>query len=645
MGGFATLSDIEAFEAIPLAERNLPESTYEAIRRSAAALPDQDAVVFFLQGSDYHNATHIPYRDWLGKLHQTANMLHDLGIRPGATVSYILPNLPQTYLTLYGGEAAGIANPINPLLEPAAIAEIMNAAQTQVLVTLAPFPKTDIWEKVASIADTVPTLETILRVDIASYLHGVKRLAVGLMRLGKGRERVQARVLDFDKTMARYPADRLVSGRVIGKDDIASYFHTGGTTGAPKLAMHTHFNEVYDAWFGSAAVDVQRGDRLYLGLPLFHNYGAIAIGIGAWGSGATLVMGTPQGFRGEGVVQNLWRILEHYQITGLAGVPTLFKALLNVPVGGADLSALKVTICGSAPLPVEMARQFTAQTGVHILEGYGLTEATSVSSVNPMAGEPRIGSVGLRFAYQEMRAAILGGEGFVRFCAPDEVGVIIVRGPNVFPGYKEEFHNRSAFLDTGDGRGRWLNTGDLGYQDADGFFWLTGRQKELIIRGGHNIDPRQIEEPMHRHPAVALAAAVGRPDPRVGELPVVYVELKPGATATSEELLAFARTNIAEQAAIPKQIRIVDQIPLTAVGKVAKLPLTFEQVSDVFIAELQQIDGIARSEIDVISDPRYGIVARVTVTPTPVADKGDLETRVQQALGQYPVRNELIIKE
>ena len=641
MGGFSTLADIEAFEKKPLEERNLPESTYAAIRRTAETYPDDTALFFFLQGTAYQQAVRFTYRQWLGKLHQTANMLHDLGLRPGETVSYILPNLPQTYLTLYGGEAAGIANPINPLLEPAGLAEIMNAAQTKILVTLAPFPKTDIWEKVASIADNVPTLQTILQVDIADYLHGVKRLAVGLMRLGKGKEKVRAHVLNFDKTMVKYPADRLISGRVIERQEIASYFHTGGTTGAPKLAMHTHFNEVYDAWMGTVAVDVQRQERMYLGLPLFHNYGAIAVGLGAWMADATLVMGTPQGFRGEGVISNLWKIIDHYKVNSLGAVPTLFKALLNVPVGDADISSLQVAICGSAPLPVELARQFTTQTGVNILEGYGLTEGTSVSAVNPRAGEPRIGSIGLRYPYQEMRTAQLDGERFVRFCASDEIGTVILRGPNVFPGYKDEFHNRSVFIDNGDGKGRWLNTGDLGYQDEDGFFWLTGRQKELIIRGGHNIDPRQIEEPMHRHPAVALAAAVGRPDARVGELPVVYVELKPGATATAEELLEFARANIAEQAAVPKQIRIVEHMPLTAVGKIAKLPLAYEQIADVIEQELTHIDGIANHSVEVVSDRKLGLVSKVQVAAMPGVDAAKLEEQVRQALGQYPVRIDL----
>ena len=578
MAQIATMADIEAFETTPLSERDLPNSTYETIQRSAEAHADVSALTFFLQAADYAKSVDYNFSQFMAKLNQTANMLHGLGLDSDETVSYILPNLPQTYFTLYGGEAAGIANPINPLLEAKAIAEIMNAAKTKILVTLAPFPKVDIWEKVAGIVDDVPTLEIILRVDIAGYLSGVKKLVVNLVRRGKGKEQVRARVLDFDETMQKYPSDRLTTGRTIGKDDVASYFHTGGTTGTPKLAVHTHFNEVFDAWTVCEAVDGRAGQRNYLGLPLFHNYGAIAVGLSSWLSGSGVVMGTPQGYRGEGVLANFWKIIAHYRCAMFSGVPTVYKELLNVPIDGADLSALETATCGAAPLPVELANEFTRRTGVNILEGYGLTEGTSVSSVNPRKGESRIGSVGYRLPYQEMRTAIIEDGKFVRFCEADEVGVIIVRGPNVFPGYKEDFHNKGVFVDSGDGKGQWLNTGDMGRLDADGYFWLTGRKKELIIRGGHNIDPKLIEEPIHEHPAVALAAAVGRPDSQVGELPVLYVELKPDASATEEELLAFAKEKIGERAAIPKKIYIVGEIPLTAVGKIFKPALYHQQI-------------------------------------------------------------------
>jgi fatty-acyl-CoA synthase len=643
MPGIATFADVLAIESIPLEERNLPASTYEVFQRSAKKFPDTPALLFFLQGTEYRKHVSYTFSELLAKINQTANMLHDLGIGPGDTVTFVLPNLPQTYFTLFGGEAAGIACPVNPLLEPETIADILNAARTKVLVTLAPFPKSDVWEKVASVANDVPTLETILQVDIANYLGGVKKLLVNLLRRGKGKETLRARVLDFDKTAAGYPTDRLTSGRVIDPDDIAAYFHTGGTTGTPKLAMHTHFNEVFDSWAATTAVGATNEDRNFLGLPLFHNYGALAVGLGSWHHGAGVVMGTPQGFRGEGVIDNFWKILEYYDCTLFSGVPTLFKTLLNVPVGDANLSKLKGATCGAAPLPVEIARQFTERTGILIVEGYGLTEGTSVSSVNPIEGEPRFGSIGYRLPYQEVRPAVLEDGKFVRFCEPGETGIILVRGPNVFKGYNDDFYNKGIFLDTGDGGKPWLNTGDMGYQDEDGYIWLTGREKELIIRGGHNIDPKQIEEPMHRHPAVALAASVGRPDPRVGEVPVLYVELKPDATATEEELLDFAREQIGERAAVPKRIYIIDQIPLTAVGKVFKPALFQAQVEEVFNEELAKLAEVAQADVRTEIDKRLGVVARVRVTPAPDVSHDRATQAVHDVLGSYAVHYEVSV--
>ena len=637
MDGFGTIDDIRAFEAMPLAERDLANSTYEAICRVAEKYPNNAALHFFLEGTAYKKSVRFSFRELVERLNQTANMLHDLGIGPEDTVSYVLPNLPQTYFTLYGGEAVGIANPINPLLEPHVIAEILNAAQTKVLVTIGPFPRTDVWEKVASIANDVPTLETILQIDIGGYLSGIKKLVVNLMRFGKGKEPVRAKVLNFDNVVANYPTDRLTFERTIKPDDTAAYFHTGGTTGTPKLATHTHFNQVFDGWAAGLAAGADDKTLNYLGLPLFHNYGAIAIALGSWSFGGGVVMGSPQGFRGEGVVKNLWEILSHYQCTLFSGVPTLFKTLLNNPIGDNDLSNLRLATCGAAPLPVEIANQFTAKTGVSILEGYGLTEGTAVASVNPLSGDQRIGSIGYRLPYTEMRAAIVDGSHFERFCEPNEAGIVIMRGPNVIPGYREDFHNAGAFVDSGDGDGLWLNTGDMGREDEDGYFWLTGRQKELIIRGGHNIDPQQIEEPMYKHPSVAGVAAVGRPDARVGEMPVVYIELKPDTTATTAELLAFAQKNIGERAAVPKDVHILDALPLTNVGKILKLPLIYAQVEDVFSIELKQIDGIASFDVTAESDKRLGTVANVKVTCQPGVDSAALEKTVQQALGQYSV--------
>ena len=632
MARVASLEDVLEIEKTPIEERGLPSSTYEAIKRSAEKYPNNQAISFFLQATEYEKTTRVTYKEFLGKINQTANLFHSLGIGKDDCVSYIMPNLPETYYTLFGGEAAGISGPINPLLEPHVLAEIMNASKTKVLVTIAPFPNTDLWQKVYQVANDVPTLETILQVDIASYLPFIKRMVVNFMRRGQNKTDIKAKVLDFGTELAKHPTDRLVSGRQIEATDIASYFHTGGTTGTPKLAMHTHANEVFDGWSAGRGLDTQPGMQTLLGLPLFHNYGAIAIGVQSFLYGSGIVIGTPSGFRGEGFIENFWKILEHHKIDIFGAVPTLFTSLLNVPVN-ADISRVELTTSGAAPLSVELAKQFTDHTGIKILEGYGLTEGTSANTVNPPAGESRVGSIGIQMPYQKVAIANMDGDEFKGFAETEEAGIVVMRGPQVFPGYKEEFQNKGVFFEA-DGH-KWLNTGDMGRMDKDGYIWLTGRKKELIIRGGHNIDPKQIEEPMHEHPAVALCASIGRPDARVGEMPVAYVQLKEGMNATEEELLKFAAENIGERAAVPKRIYVIPEMPLTAVGKIFKPTLTFQQVNEVFEDALKGVDGIESASCAAEGDKRLGTVAHVKIKCAAGADKAAVEAAAKEALGAF----------
>jgi fatty-acyl-CoA synthase len=223
-----------------------------------------------------------------------------------------------------------------------------------------------------------------------------------------------------------------------------------------------------------------------------------------------------------------------------------------------------------------------------------------------------VGSIGLAVPGQKMKCVVLDERGaYVRDCAADEVGVVVVAGPNVFRGYRDPRHDVGLWIDCGDGE-RWLNTGDLGRRDCDGYFWLTGRKKELIIRGGHNIDPAAIEEPLHRHPAVQLAAAVGRPDAHAGELPVAYVQLKKGASAAESELADFLRREITERAALPKHVRIVEEMPLTGVGKIYKPALKRREAKDALDAALREAD-VAFHAVDVVDEPSRGMIVRVRV--------------------------------
>ena len=301
---------------------------------------------------------------------------------------------------------------------------------------------------------------------------------------------------------------------------------------------------------------------LLCGLPLFHVNGVMVTGLAPFHRGAQVLLAGPQGYRNPTPIQDFWKLVERYRVTSFSGVPTIYAALLQVPSDGRDLSSLRFALCGAAPMPVELIRQFEARTGLKVIEGYGLTEGTCGTSCNPR-GERRPGSIGLRLPYCQVKVAVLDGEGnYLRDAAPNEVGNLCLKGPTVFKGYLQQDRNRDIWV--GDG---WFNTGDLGRIDEDGYIWLTGRSKDLIIRGGHNIDPQMIEEALHRHPAVALAAAVGKPDAKAGELPVVYIQLKPGASASEEELLEHASRHVPERAAVPKDVWLIESMPVTAVGK------------------------------------------------------------------------------
>lgn len=299
---------------------------------------------------------------------------------------------------------------------------------------------------------------------------------------------------------------------------------------------------------------------------MFHVNGALANGLALFCGGSTLVLSGIRGYRDPGVMRNFWKIVAHYKASSFAAVPTMLINIMQVPVDGANISGLEFARCGTAPLSWQVAREFTQLTSVELIEGYGLSEGTSISAMNPRYGEKRIGSVGFRVPYQEMKIARLDANGRIAGdCAQGELGAVVIRGPNVISGYLGANDNESAFLAEG-----WYNTGDLGREDTEGYFWLTGRTKDLIIRGGHNIDPGMIDQVLSAHPAVAYVAAVGSPDRYTGEMPVAYVTLKPGHLVISEELLQYAALNIPERAAVPKAIYIIKEMPVTAVGKIFK---------------------------------------------------------------------------
>ena len=264
--------------------------------------------------------------------------------------------------------------------------------------------------------------------------------------------------------------------------------HTGGTTGAPKIAAHTHANQLACGRGIAERTGITAGEAMLGGLPLFHVNALLVTGIAPMFSGARVVWPGPGGYRDPALYAHFWKIVQHHRIAVMSAVPTVYGRLAGVPVD-ADISTLRLPIVGAAPLPSAVREAFAARTGRRLLEGYGLTEATCATTVTPL-GEERPGSVGRVLPGQQIKAVRMRGDGSWADCAPGETGLLVISGPTVFAGYVTDPATGGPRVSRGDiVRDGWLDTGDLGCVDAEGFVYLTGRAKDLIIRGGHNIDP------------------------------------------------------------------------------------------------------------------------------------------------------------
>ncbi|MBC7729611.1 MAG: AMP-binding protein, partial [Microbacteriaceae bacterium] len=389
-------------------------------------------------------------------------------------------------------------------------------------------------------------------------------------------------VLDFAVERAREPSDHLVSGRRILPTDIAAYFHTGGTTGAPKLARHSHGAQVFSAWASVKLQGVTSADVMINGYPLFHVAGVLPGSLAALSAGVEVVIPTTALYRNRDVLRNYWRLVERHRATVLSAVPTVLAALVNVPVDGADISSLRYCRTGAAPLSPELAARFEQLFGLHVHESLGMTEMAGISTITPPGLVAPAGCVGLPLPYSRLRIVALDAQGGAsdRDMPAGEQGMVLFQSPNLFSGFVDPQDNLHAFTPDG-----WLATGDLGRVDNEGRLHLTGRSKDLIIRSGHNIDPKMIEDALAAHPAVQLSAAVGAPDAYAGELPEVFATLVPGATATEAELLAFVCAHVDEPPARPKSVTILQTMPMTNVGKIYKPDLRALAAQAVQVAQ------------------------------------------------------------
>jgi fatty-acyl-CoA synthase len=596
---------LQEIEARPLQHWQPASSMYGLLQQAAARHGDRPALTYLPSG-DVHSAPKVTsYAQLLANVTRAANLFHALGVGPDDSVALMAPNMPETHFALWGAETVARACPINILLDAGHAAELMRAARAKVLVVLGPDPDLPVWSRVQELKEGSGVAHV---------------LAIGPAAEGG------CGVADFRAALLQQPADRLSFNRVLDRDTPAALFHTGGTTGTPKLAQHTHGNQLHTSWCAGLFYDLGPTDVMLNGFPLFHVAGAFVYGSACFAVGANQVLPTRLGMRNAEFIRNIWRFVERHRISVIGGVPTVLAGLMKTAAGDADINTWRLMLTGGSPLPAELAAAFEGQFRRPVRNIFGMTESAGLVTIEPALAPRVAGSTGMRLPYSTIKAVPVEASGVdvCKACAPGETGVIVLSGPHVGPGYTDPARNAGTFVDG------WLVSGDLGHVDAEGRVFVTGRAKDVIIRGAHNIDPAEIEAAVSQHPAVEMCAAIGQPDGYAGELPVAYVTLKAGASATAEEVMAFANPRIADPPARVKRIEVVDAMPLTAIGKIYKPRLRQRATEWAFGEALASLGR----QLKLRSLENNGAVAMAIVMPRRDAA---LEQAIRAALRDFAV--------
>ncbi len=574
-----SIEDVLAIEKQPYGEFMPHSHIYDALAGVAERLPSRRALTYILDADLSTPPRTWTYAELLVDIRKAANLFASLVSGQQPRVAMLLPAIPEAHLTLWGGETAGVVCPINYLLDTEHIAELVRASGANILVALGPNSELDIWSRVADLKAHCPGLQHVLAVGGAPGCQ------------------------DFGQALAAMPGDTLMSPVSRTPDTLAALFHTGGTTGAPKLAQHLHRNQLHAAWGAAQMYELDEKDVVLNGFPMFHVAGAFVYGLSALLSGAEIVMPTLLGMRNAAFVQRYWEFVERHQVTFLSAVPTVIAALLGLEARERQAASVRALFTGGSPLPVELASAFERKYGVPVRNILGMTECAGVVSIEPFHAPRTAGSCGLPLPFTEVKAVDSDGQ----TCPAGTTGILRLKGPNVGPGYTDPRRNTGTFTEDG-----WLITGDIGHVNEQGRVFVTGRAKDVIIRGGHNIDPQQIEEALLQHPDVLVAAAVGEPDEYAGELPMAFVSLRPGARVSPAELSAFANQRISERPAYPKRIEILPAIPVTAVGKVYKPQLRMMAAQHTFEQRLSAA-GLTAAVAVVVEESSGGLLARFEV--------------------------------
>lgn len=558
-------SDLRRIEAEGF-DTFLPQRTpYAMLRARAEADPGRTAIRFLRIDGDATQDQVLSYADFVTSIERAARLFRRLGVGPDDGVAILMPHTPHAQIALWAAAIAGRVIPLNYTLHPEHLSSLLKTSRAKIAVVLGENAEVAVWPQLIERLRGEPGLDYIFDAD-----------GDGISADSDG---------NFEQLIAGESGATLPEP---APDSIAAYFHTGGTTGAPKLATHTHLNQAFIARAAALMCDLRPDDVMINGFPLFHVAGSFVYGLSVLSAGGELLVPGRLGMRNRSFIASIWKRIADFGVTIVGAVPTIISAINEIELN-ADIATLRAVLTGGSPLPNELADALERKIHKPVRNILGMTECAGVVSIEPLHG-PRVAqSTGLRLPFTAVKAFRLDqGKAMINTpCEPAETGVIALSGPNVSPGYSDAKLNAGTFEPDG-----WLVSGDLGHVDGEGRVFITGRAKDVIIRGAHNIDPGQIENALLQHPAVLSAAAVGQPDSYAGELPVAFVALKEGASATEVDLLAFIKPLVSEAAAHPKRVWVLDQLPLTPVGKIFKPALR------TMAARNAIRDAIKRSNID-----------------------------------------------
>ncbi|MBV8713867.1 MAG: long-chain fatty acid--CoA ligase [Chloroflexi bacterium] len=536
------------------------EPLHVGLGRAAQAYPERVAIRFYGRS--------VTYRELDALANRFANALIGLGVRPGERVALLMPNCPQMVLAYYGGLRAGaVMVPTSPLYVESEVEHQLADSGASVVICLSA-----LFGRVQSVRPHLPDLRQVIVTNIKDFFPTRLRVLFSLTRERRDGHRARlprdGRTFWLKTLLAR--AGGSDPGVTVSANDLALLQHTGGTTGVAKGAMLTHRNLVANtlqvrAWFGPLANP--DGSDIVLGvLPLFHIYAMTTIMNFSVYGGGTMVL------QPRFVVDDVLKAIQRERAQLLPGVPTMYMAINNAKhLAHYNLRSLKGAISGAAPLPLDVQRRFEELTGARLIEGYGLTEASPVTHCVPLGRGHAPGSIGVPLPSTD--AAVFDQETGTRQLPPGEVGELAVRGPQIMQGYWNRPEETAQVLRDG-----WLFTGDIAREDADGFFSIVDRKKDMIITGGMNVYPRDVEEPLYAHPKVREAVAVGVPDERWGEAVKVYIVLRDGQTATEQEILDYCHSRMARYK-VPKLVEFRKELPKSMVGKVLRRQLVAEEVA------------------------------------------------------------------